>query len=40
MTKKNDPNWLEIPNCPYKILIISGSTYGKINFLLNLINHE
>ena len=38
--KKNNPNWPEIPDHPYRILIIGDSVSGKINALLNLINHE
>ena len=30
----------EIPNNPYRILIILGSGSGKTNALLNLVNHE
>ena len=30
----------EIPNNPYRILIILGSGSGKTNVLLNLVNHE
>ena len=39
-TKEHNTNWPEIPDCPYWILIIGGSGSGKINVLLNLINHE
>ena len=38
--KEHNPNWLEIPDHKYWILIIGGSGSGKINALLNLINHE
>ena len=38
--KEHNSNWPEIPDPPYKILIIGGSGYGKTNELLNLINHE
>ena len=38
--KKHNPNWPEIPNHPYRILIIGGSGSGKTNALLNLINNE
>ena len=37
--KEHNPKWLEIPNDPYWILITGGSGFGKINALLNLINH-
>ena len=37
--KKHNPNWLEIPDYLYGILIAAGWS-GKINALLNLINHE
>ena len=38
--KEHNLNWLQIPGHPYRILIVGGSGYGKINKLLNLINHE
>ena len=38
--KEHNPNWPEIPDHPYRILIIGGSGSGKTNALLNLINHE
>ena len=38
--KEHITNWSEIPHYPYWILIIGGSGSGKINVLLNLINHE
>ena len=38
--KEHNPNWPEIPDHPYRILIIGGSASGKTNALLNLINHE
>ena len=34
------PNWLCIPDHPYKILIIGGLGSGKTNVLLNLIKHQ
>ena len=37
--KEHNPKWFEIPNHPYWILITGGSGFGKINALLNLINH-
>ena len=35
--KKHNPNWPQIPDHPYRILIIGGSGSGKTNSLLNLI---
>ena len=32
--------WPDIPDHPYRILIIGSSGSGKTNVLLNLINHE
>ena len=37
---KKHPNWPEIHDLPYRILIVGGSGSGKTNALLNLINHE
>ena len=39
-TIKHNPNWLYIPDHPYRILIIGGSGSGKTNALLNLIQNE
>ena len=36
----HNPNWLYIPDNPYRILIIGGSWSGKTNALLNLINNQ
>ena len=36
----HNSKWPYIPDYQYKILIIRGSTYGKINALLNLINNQ
>ena len=36
---EHNPNWPEISDHPYRILIIAGSGSEKINALLNLINH-
>ena len=36
----HDPNWLYIPDHPYRISIIRGSGSGKTNTLLNLINNQ
>ena len=38
--KEHNPNWPEIPNHRYRILIAGGSGYWKTNALINLINHE
>ena len=32
-------NWLYIPDHPYRVLITEGSRSGKVNALLNLLNH-
>ena len=38
--KEHNPNWPEIPDRPYRILLVGGSGSGKTNTLLNIINHE
>ena len=38
--KEHNPNWPQISDHPYRILIIGGSGSGKINSLFNLINHQ
>ena len=38
--KEHNPNWPEIPDHPYRILIVGGSGSVKTNALLNLINNE
>ena len=38
--KEHNSNWPEIPDHPYRLLIIGGSGSRKTNALLNLINHE
>ena len=38
--KEHNPNWPNIPDHPYKILIMGGSGCGKTNVLLNLINYQ
>ena len=38
--KKHNPNWPQIPDHPYRILITGGSCSGKTNSLLNLISHQ
>ena len=37
--KAHNPNWPQIPDHPYRILIIGGSRSGKTNSFFNLINH-
>ena len=36
--KEHNPNWPEIPDHSYRILIIGGSESGKTNSLFNLIS--
>ena len=36
----HNPNWPNIPDHPYRILIIGGSRSGKTNVLLNLIENQ
>ena len=36
----HNPNWLDIPDYSYKILIIGGLESNKTNALLNLIKHQ
>ena len=36
--KEHDANWPQIPDNPYRILIIGGSGSEKTNSLFNLIN--
>ena len=38
--KKHNLNWPEIPDNPYRILIVGGSGSGKTDTSLNLINNE
>ena len=38
--EKHDEKWPDIPDHPYRILIIGSSGSGKINTLLNLINEQ
>ena len=40
ITKEHNPNWSQIPDHPYRILIIGGSGSGKTNSLFNLINQQ
>ena len=37
---EHNPNWPNIPNHPYIILIVGGSGSGKTIALLNLINNQ
>ena len=39
-TKSYNPSWLQIPDPPYRILIIRGSVSGKTNSLFNLISQQ
>ena len=39
-TKENNSNWPQIPDHPYRKLIIGGSGSGKTNSLFNLINQQ
>ena len=38
--KEHNPNWPQIPDHPYKILIIGGFGSGKTYSLFNLINQR
>ena len=38
--KEHNPNWPQISNDPYKILIIGGSGFGKTISLFNLISYQ
>ena len=38
--KEHNSNWPEIPDHPYRMLLVGGSGSGKTNALLNLINNE
>ena len=38
--KEHNPNWSQILDHPYRILIIGGSGSGKANSLFNLINQQ
>ena len=37
---EHNKNWPQIPNHPYRILIIGGSGYGKTNVLFNLMKNQ
>ena len=38
--KEHNPNWPEIPDYLYRILVVGGSGSGKTNALRNLINNK
>ena len=38
--KEYNPDWPQIPDHPYRILLIGGSGSGKTNSLFNLINQQ
>ena len=38
--KKHNPNWSQIPDHLYRILIIGGSGSGKTNSVFNLISYH
>ena len=38
--KEHNPNWPEILDYPYRILILGGSGYGKTNSLFNLTSQQ
>ena len=38
--KEHNPNWPQILDHPYIVLIIGGSGSGKTNSLFNLISHQ
>ena len=38
--KEHNPNWPQISNDPYKILIIGGSGFGKTISLFNLTSYQ
>ena len=38
--KKYNPNWPQIPDHPYRILIIGGPGSGKSSPVFNLINYQ
>ena len=40
VVKEHNPNWPQIPDHPYIILIIGGSGTGKTNSLFNLMNQQ
>ena len=38
--KEHNPNWQQIPDHPYRILIIGRTGSGKTNSIFNLINQQ
>ena len=38
--KEHNPNQSQVPDYPYRVLIIGSSGSGKTNSLFNLINHQ
>ena len=38
--KKHNPNWPELPDHPYRTLMVKDFGSGKTNPLLNLVGHE
>ena len=38
--KEHNPNWPQIPEHPYIILLIAGSGWGKVNSFFNLISQQ
>ena len=38
--KEHNPNWPQIPDYPYRILITGDSGSGKTNLLFNLRSHQ
>ena len=38
--KEHNPNWLQLPDHPYKTLIVEDSGSGETNALLKLTNNE
>ena len=38
--EEHNPNWLQIPDHPCRILIIGESRFGKTNSLFNVISQE
>ena len=37
---KHNPSWLQIPDYPYRLLMIEGSGSGKLNSFFNLKSHQ
>ena len=38
--KQHNQNWPQIPDHPYRMLIVGGSVSGKTNAFLNLVSHQ